>query len=108
MHLDILNKRIDAAVDTFKTIIVWLAIAAASAPIWATLLYVLWQGLIRPRLIPSADIERLAADLRERHGERAADAAFAGEHRAWRHSDGFEQGKWRRVRRRIERGHGQD
>ena len=89
--------------DTFKDIFVWLVIGAASAPIWTTLLYVLWQGILRPRLIPSGDIEQLAAELLERHGDRAADAAFADECHAWRHSDGFERGKWRRVRREIER-----
>ena len=91
------------ALDTFKEIILWLMIGTASAPIWGALLYVLWQGILRPRLIPSGDIERLAAELLERHGDQAADVAFAGECRAWRHSDGFERGKWRRVRREIER-----
>jgi len=41
--------------------------------------------------------------LLERHGDHAANAAFADECQAWRHSDGFEQGKWRRVRWQIER-----
>jgi len=90
--------------DTVKDIVAWLAIAAAASPIWGALLYVLWRNVICPRLIPAADIERLAADLRERHGERAAEAASAGEFQAWRHSDGVAQGKWRRVRRQIERG----
>src|SRR5581483_11329026 len=56
--------------DTFKTFILWLAIAAAAAPVWGALLYVLWRNVICPRLIPAADIERLAADLRERRGGR--------------------------------------
>ena len=89
--------------DTFKDIFVWLVIVLASAPIWATLLYVVWQGIVRPRLIPAAEVERLAAELLERHGDRAADVAFADECHAWRHSDGFERGKWRRVRCEIER-----
>jgi hypothetical protein len=29
--------------------------------------------------------------------------AFIKEDRAWRYSDSFEQGKWRRVRKTIER-----
>jgi hypothetical protein len=29
--------------------------------------------------------------------------AFAEEDRAWRYSDSFEQGKWRRVRKTIQR-----
>jgi len=38
-----------------------------------------------------------------RHGGRAAEMAFIEEDRAWRYSRPFEQGKWRRVRKRIER-----
>jgi hypothetical protein len=91
------------ALDTFKNIFVWLMISAASAPIWGVLLYVLWQTVVRPRLIPAEEVERLAAELLERHGNHAAKVAFADECHAWRHSNGFEQGKWRRVRCEIER-----
>ena len=90
-------------VDTFKQMILWFIIGAASAPIWGSLLYVLWQGVVRPRLIPAKEIERLAAQMVERHGDRAADAVFANEYHAWRCSNGFEQAKWRRVRCQIER-----
>ena len=83
----------------------WLVIGAVTAPIWGVLLYALWQGLIRPRLIPSEDIERLAGELLKRHGDRAANVAFADEFHAWRHSNGFERDKWRRVRWHIERRH---
>ena len=89
--------------DIFKEMILWLVIGAASAPIWGSLLYVLWQGVVRPRLIAAKEVERLAAELLERHADRAADAAFADECHAWRHSNSFEQAKWRRVRRQIER-----
>ena len=92
--------------DTFKNIFAWLMIAAAASPVWGPLFYVLWQYLIRPYLIPAADIARLAADLRARHGERAAEAAYGGEYDAWRDSDIFAQGTWRRVRRLIERKRG--
>ena len=94
------------ALDTFKEIFVWLAIGAASAPVWGTLLYVLWQSFVRPRLIPSDEIERLAAELVARHGNRAANVAFADEFHAWRHANGFEREKWRRVRWHIERRRG--
>jgi hypothetical protein len=62
------------------------------------------QGVVRPHLIPRGEVERLAALLIERHGERASDVAFAEEYGAWRDSDGFEQGKRTRVRRFIEQG----
>ena len=87
--------------DTFKQIIMWLVLAAAFAPIWGALLWTLWQGVIRPRLIPAEEIERLATGLLERYGDRAEEVAAADEFHAWRHSDGFEHGKWRRVRLRI-------
>jgi hypothetical protein len=37
------------------------------------------------------------------HADRAEQMAFTQEDRAWRYSDSFEQGKWRRVRKTIER-----
>jgi hypothetical protein len=37
------------------------------------------------------------------HANRAEQMAFIEEDRAWRYSDSFEQGKWRRVRKTIER-----
>ena len=79
----------------------WIVIGAATSPIWGALLWILWQGTIRPRLIPRAEIESLAADLLARYGPRAEEAAFAEEDRAWRESQTFERGKWRRVHRRI-------
>jgi hypothetical protein len=36
-----------------------------------------------------------------RYGPRPEGAAFAEEDRAWRESQTFERGKWRRVRKRI-------
>ncbi|HEY6023235.1 MAG TPA: hypothetical protein VIV34_03555 [Pseudolabrys sp.] len=83
-------------------IVFWVAIGAASAPIWGATLWALWQGVIRPHLIPRKEVERLAALLVERYGERAEEVAFAEEFGAWRDSDGLAQGKWRRVRRLIE------
>lgn len=70
-------------------------------PIWGTLLWEIWEGFIRPRLICAREIDALVSDLVNRHGERAAEMAFINEDRAWRYSDSFEQGKWRRVRRQI-------
>jgi hypothetical protein len=88
--------------EDYTKIVVCLAIGAATAPIWGACLWVLWQGWGRPHLIPRAEIERLAAELIARHGDRAEEIAFIEEDRAWRYSDGFNQGKWRRVRRWIE------
>lgn len=67
-------------------------------PIWGALALEVWLGVIRPRLIDQAEIDALAADLARRHGSRAAEMAFVEEDRAWRYSDSFERGKWKRVR----------
>jgi hypothetical protein len=56
---------------------------------------------VRPRLIPRSEIDSLAAEMIARHGGRAGEVAFSEEHLAWRNSEPFEQGKWRRVRKRI-------
>jgi hypothetical protein len=63
----------------------------------------LWEGRIRPRLIPGTEIDSLALAMVGRHGGSAAAMAFIEEDRAWRYSRPFERGKWRRVRKRIER-----
>lgn len=62
-----------------------------------------WQGRIRPLLIPRPEIERLADELIHKHGARAEEIAFIEEDRAWRYSQNLEQGKWRRVRKELER-----
>ncbi len=86
----------------YKDAMIWLAVSLATAPAWGAGIWVLWQGIVRPRLIPRAEVERLAELLIERHGEGAGEVAFANEYGAWRDSNGFEQGKWRRVRRLVE------
>ncbi|HTM74771.1 MAG TPA: hypothetical protein VL198_16215 [Pseudolabrys sp.] len=89
--------------DTVKQALIWIVIAAATSPIWGALLWVLWQGSLRPRLIPRAEIDARAAEMLARHGPRAKEVAAAEEEYAWRNSQPFEQGRWRRVRKRIER-----
>ncbi|MFY9685745.1 MAG: hypothetical protein WAJ88_08115 [Pseudolabrys sp.] len=89
--------------DTVKQALIWIGIGAVTSPVWGALLWVLWEGKVRPRLIPRSEIDSLAAAMLARHGRRAAEMAFIEEDRAWRYSQPFEQGKWRRVRKRIER-----
>jgi hypothetical protein len=57
-----------------------------------------WESRIKPRLIGRSEIADLAGKLISRHGEEAEKIAFMEEDRAWRYSDVFLQGKWRRVR----------
>jgi hypothetical protein len=80
----------------------WIAVGVSLSPIWATLLFELWQCLIRPRLVPRREIERRASEMLARHGDRAADVCFINAHRAWYDCDGFEQAMWRRVGEAIE------
>ena len=46
--------------DIFKQALIWIGIAAVTSPIWGALLWVLWEGRIRPRLIPGSEIDSLA------------------------------------------------
>jgi hypothetical protein len=54
-------------------------------------------------LVPASEIDALAASMLARHGDRAEEMVFVEEDRAWRYSESFQQGKWRRVRKRLER-----
>jgi len=78
----------------------FIGIAAFAA---GAFLSVEWQGRIRPMFIPRVEIEKLADDLTEKHGARAEEFAAIEEDRAWRYSQNFEQGKWQRVRKALER-----
>jgi len=89
--------------DTLKEVVFWIAIGAATAPIWGAFLWELWEGGIRPRFVARAEIDAMSASMLARHGDRAEEMAFIEEDRAWRYSESFQQGKWRRVRKRIEK-----
>src|SRR4029079_13043045 len=49
--------------STVKQALLWIAIGALTSPIWGTLVWVLWQGTVRPRLIPRREIDALAGPL---------------------------------------------
>jgi hypothetical protein len=87
--------------DAVKQAAVWILLGAALAPIWGTLLWELWNGVVRPRRIARERIDALAAAMPAKHGDRAEEMALIEEDRAWRTSNSFEQGMWRRVRKRI-------
>ena len=52
---------------------------------------------------PHTEVDALSVTMLVQHTDRAEQMAFIEEDRAWRYSDSFEQGKWRRVRKTIER-----
>jgi hypothetical protein len=81
----------------------WTLLVLGTAPAWGTLVWFLNELYIRPLLIPKADIERLADELRRNHPTDPAEAAFTQEQNAWHRSETFEQGKWRRVKRFLDR-----
>lgn len=81
----------------------WVIVCVCTTPIWGSLVWVIWEGSIRPRLIPRSEIEEEARRYLARWGDRAAEMAFIEEDRAWRYSETFEQGRWHRVRLMIDR-----
>ena len=73
-------------------IFMWVSAVLATSPIWGTLLFELWQGLVRPRLVARAEIER-----------RAAETCAINAHRAWCDGDMFEMAVWGRIGKVIEK-----
>jgi hypothetical protein len=74
-----------------------------SVPAWGSLLWIFWRGHVRPRLIPAHQIETDAVQMITHYGDDAFERAITEEDRAWRYSDSFEQGRWRRVSLEIMR-----
>lgn len=85
------------------SVLKWLLVGVALSPIWGAFLWELWEGDIRPRLVARAEIDAMSASMLSQYGDRAEEMAFIEEDRAWRYSDSFAQGKWRRVRKQIQR-----
>jgi hypothetical protein len=79
----------------------WIVVGGVTAPVWGALLWCVWENEIRPRLIPAAEIDRLSAEMIAKHGQAAEEQAAIEEHAAWYNADYTEQGKWRRVRKRV-------
>jgi len=63
-------------------------IAAMPAAVFA---FEFWQGSVRPRLIPRANIAAEAEALAALHGAAAHDVAKMEEHRAWRDGNSLAQ-----------------
>lgn len=77
----------------------WGIVIVASSPIWGAIGWETHQLFIRPMFIPREEIDLLVEQMMRR--EAPEQAALIEEHAAWYRSDSFEQGKWRRVRRRL-------
>ena len=87
--------------DAGRDILWWVAIGLGTAPAWWALIWVVWNGTIRPRLIPATEIDAMASTLVAQWGDNAVEIASIEEDRARRYSDSFAQGRWRRVRLSI-------
>lgn len=62
-----------------------------------------WKRIVRPYFADRNKVRRLADILVARYGDRAEEMAFIEEDRAWRYSETFKQGIWRRVRLELRR-----
>lgn len=81
----------------------WALAVVAASPIILAVGMEIWTGAIKPRLIPSPEIERLANEVLTKYPDDPEQAAFREEEYYWYRCDTFEQWKWRRVRREIQR-----
>lgn len=63
----------------------------------------LYALFVAPRFIPQETIDLIIEDLIADHGDKARDAAIAREDWAQQDTDTFERGKWRRIRRELEK-----
>jgi hypothetical protein len=77
----------------------WGAVLLMPAAVFA---FEFWQGSVRPRLIPRANIAAEAEALAALHGAAAHDVAKMEEFRAWRDGNSLAQGRWRLVRKAAE------
>jgi hypothetical protein len=69
----------------------------------AVIAFELFALYVAPYFIPRGAIDLIIADLIVDHGDKALDAAIAREEWAQQDTDTFERGKWRRVRRELEK-----
>jgi hypothetical protein len=80
-----------------QTFLQYGLVALALSPMAIGLGWAIWEGHVRPTLIPRATIEALADKVLAESHDDPLDVIEGYECRAWRKSDSFEQGQWRRV-----------
>ena len=66
------------------------------------MLWMAWTDAIKPRLVPTDDIDRVADEIIASYPDPELEA-FARHERAWYRSDGAEQTYWYRVRKAVRR-----
>ena len=87
--------------STSETLLAQSIIAAYLLFVAAVCLWHEWKFRIQPLSVSQAEINRMADELLDLHGPRAEEVAFIEEDRAWRYSDTYQQGVWRRVRKEL-------
>ncbi|MCZ4273373.1 hypothetical protein [Maritalea porphyrae] len=83
--------------NTINLLLTFLILIATIA------LFELYAYFVAPYLLPQETINLIIEDLILQHGDKALDAAIAREDWAKQDTDTFEQGKWHRVRRELEK-----
>lgn len=89
--------------DAFPLILKWLAVGLALSPLVLGLASAMVEGSILPRFIPRAEIDRLADDIMRRYPDDPEEVAYNEEYASWHRSEMYDQGKWHRVRKEIQR-----
>jgi hypothetical protein len=87
--------------DFLVTFVKGALIALAASPIIIGVGWGLVEDVILPRFIPRIEIDQLADSIMRQYPTNPEEAARTKEHAAWYRGEGFEQGKWRRVRKAI-------
>lgn len=85
-----------------QSVLGYLLLAVALSPAIVGLGWAVWQGHVRPALISKREIERMADEVLAEGHDEPLDVVEGYEYHVWRQSDGFEQGRWRRVRRAVQ------
>lgn len=92
-------------VDLLLAVLHWLLLIFFGGQAFAfvgLMLWTIWIDAIKPRLIPAADIDRVAADIVASYPDPELEA-FARHERAWYDSEGAEQTYWYRVRKAVQK-----
>ncbi|EEZ09663.1 hypothetical protein [Brucella melitensis] len=92
-------------VDLLLAILHWLLSTFFGGQAFAfvgLVLWTIWTGALKPRLIPVDDIVRVAGDIIASYPDPELEA-FARHKRAWNRSEGAKQTYWYRVRKAVRR-----
>lgn len=91
--------------DVVVYVFSWLVLIVSGSQVLifiGLILWMNWTDTIKPRLIPAAEIDRVADDIIAGYPD-PEEEAFARHVRAWYRSDGAEQIYWYRVRKAVRR-----